>query len=43
MTDLKKLNFIHWHKAILFLPVILFCLLMTEINATELKDDTLLR
>ena len=41
MTRLKKINFIHWCKSILFLPLILLCLLVTKVDANDLKDDTL--
>jgi len=43
MIYLKKLNFINWRKAILFLSLILFSGLITKINASELKDDTLFK
>jgi len=43
MVHLKKLNIIYWRKAILFLSLILISALLTKLNASELKDDTLFK
>ncbi len=43
MTHLKKLHFISWHKTLLFLSLIIFSVLITKLNASELRDDTLFK